>query len=116
MTFQVDRVMRHNLCHNRYGQLGRVFKLMLARWRSKPYQFEIPSENILYSLKNELKKWLLFMVFKVNKKPLETFLDDLIKFFSGVGVSLDKSIVINSDSMLSSFRPKSQIKLDFQVI
>ena len=56
------------------------------------------------------------MVFKVNKKPLETFLDDLIKFFSGVGVSLDKSIVINSDSMLSSSRPKSQIKLDFQVI
>ena len=41
-------------------------------------------------------------------KSLETILDDLIKFFSGVGVSLDKSIVIKSDSMLSSPRPKNR--------
>jgi len=42
---------------------------------------------------------------------LETILDDLIKFFSGVGVSLDKSIVTKSDSMLLSSRPKTDLEL-----
>ena len=62
-------------------------------------------------IEKEIREMIIIYDVQGQYKPLETFLDE-IKFFSGVGVSLDKSIVIKSDSMLASSRPKSQIKLD----
>ena len=96
-----------NIHHFRFSSFKKISR-SLDEYLS-PKLFELPLVSRKAFIESVIEQIIIIYGVQGQWKSLETILDDLIKFFSGVGVSLDKSIVIKSDSMLSSSRPKNQI-------
>ena len=102
-----------NIHHFRFSSFKKVSR-SLDEYLS-PKLFELPQLSWKAFIERVIELIIIIYGVQGQWKSLETILDDLIKFFSGVGVSLDKSIVIKSDSMLSSPRPKKRTWVTFQV-